>query len=305
MKTRTPEAAHLEQDYLARLRAMLGGRPAAEAEAILQDVRDHIESALGESAAEPVSLTAMAAVFERLGPPETCAAAEESARARPPSPAPPVPAAGVASAVDGEAWAGVIDRLWWAFLVTTIGLYVPVIEFAFCDIAGIALVLAAVRRLPAGAPDDYRTLAPHGVIAIVLLLLTSPLIALSHIAPLLALAVVPVAVAAFAWELIVYAKCMGGAAALLEGRGRADLARSVRTSRAIYIGSCIGVTVFMIGVVLVVALVTPAGRREGIDWPTEILSACVMLPIGWVLGAFFALRPLGQVRAALRETAAA
>ena len=70
MKTRDPEAARLENDYLARIRAVLAGRPESEIAEVLQSVREHIEESGASLPGEQVSLSAMAGIIEQLGPPE-------------------------------------------------------------------------------------------------------------------------------------------------------------------------------------------------------------------------------------------
>ncbi|MBN1808980.1 MAG: hypothetical protein JW909_07910 [Planctomycetes bacterium] len=86
MKSRNPEALRLENDYLSRLQAALASIRSADADEILQDVRQHIEDALSEIPAAEVSLVQMAGVIESLGPPESIAHGD--------APAPDVSSAG-------------------------------------------------------------------------------------------------------------------------------------------------------------------------------------------------------------------
>lgn len=107
MKPRNAEAARLEEDYLARIRAALtqSGRSPAEASEVVESVREHIREA-SETLAEPeISLSAMAAIIEQLGPPEAYIEADPT-NATPASsptlaasfassfPPPPLPSAG-------------------------------------------------------------------------------------------------------------------------------------------------------------------------------------------------------------------
>jgi hypothetical protein len=100
MKIRNAEATRLEEDYLARIRAALmrSGRSAAEAEEVVTSVREHINEAVEAQAGSEVSLTAMAAIIEQLGPVEAyveAAAATDAAA----TPAPPPLPADAAQAV--------------------------------------------------------------------------------------------------------------------------------------------------------------------------------------------------------------
>lgn len=86
MRTRNNEAARLESDYLARVRSALTGNAPSETDEIIQSIQEHIEEELTEKAPDEVSLSQMAAVLERLGPPEAYAQALREPAEAPPSP---------------------------------------------------------------------------------------------------------------------------------------------------------------------------------------------------------------------------
>jgi hypothetical protein len=71
MKPRTAEAARLEADYLARVKAAIAGREASEIDEIIGSLREHIEEELSDTDDDRVSLVQMANVLEELGPPES------------------------------------------------------------------------------------------------------------------------------------------------------------------------------------------------------------------------------------------
>ena len=80
MKPRNAEAARLEADYLARIKAALVGREASEVDEIIQSVKEHIEEELSGQPPGEVSLVQMANVLERLGPPESYVQEDEGVR---------------------------------------------------------------------------------------------------------------------------------------------------------------------------------------------------------------------------------
>lgn len=88
MKTRDSEASRLEGDYLARVRSALAGNAPWETDEIIQSIQEHIEEELTEKAADVVGLAQMAAVLERLGPPEAYAQALREPAEAPPAPPP-------------------------------------------------------------------------------------------------------------------------------------------------------------------------------------------------------------------------
>jgi hypothetical protein len=104
MRPRDAEALRLEQDYLARVRTALVGRPAEEIVEVIQALRDHIDEEAAGGPEGTITLGAVAAVIERLGPPEaygagmtpstaesaTATAAPVSSTSAPESIAPPV-----------------------------------------------------------------------------------------------------------------------------------------------------------------------------------------------------------------------
>src|SRR5512133_2616510 len=85
MRYRDPEAARIENDYFLRLGTALASCPAEQRNEILQNVREHVELALGEGGT--VTLVEMAGVLQRLGAPESVAAEATGDNAVPP-PAP-------------------------------------------------------------------------------------------------------------------------------------------------------------------------------------------------------------------------
>jgi hypothetical protein len=70
MRARDAEALRLEQDYLARVRLALLGRPAEEIADVVQAIREHIDEEAPGGPEGVVTLGAIAAVMEHLGPPE-------------------------------------------------------------------------------------------------------------------------------------------------------------------------------------------------------------------------------------------
>jgi hypothetical protein len=76
MKPRNAEAARLEADYLARVKAALADREPSEVDEILESLCEHIGEELSEVAGDRVTLVQMANLLERLGPPESYAEGE-------------------------------------------------------------------------------------------------------------------------------------------------------------------------------------------------------------------------------------
>jgi len=76
MKPRNAEAARLEADYLARVKAALAGREASEIDEIIESLREHVAEELSEAAGDQITLVQMANVLESLGPPESYAQEE-------------------------------------------------------------------------------------------------------------------------------------------------------------------------------------------------------------------------------------
>jgi hypothetical protein len=69
MKPRDAEAARLEQDYLARVRVALAGRPEGEIAEVIESVREHIEEAAAALEGPEITLAQMAEIQQLLGPP--------------------------------------------------------------------------------------------------------------------------------------------------------------------------------------------------------------------------------------------
>jgi hypothetical protein len=76
MKPRNAEAARLEADYLAHVKAATAGREPSEVDEILESLRELIGEELSEVAGDQITLVQMANVLEQLGPPEDYAQEE-------------------------------------------------------------------------------------------------------------------------------------------------------------------------------------------------------------------------------------
>jgi len=158
MIPRSSEAARLEADYLARLRTTLVGRPPAEIADIVQGVQEHIEDALAEFGGGEVTLVQMARVIERLGSPEAYArdSSTTSREAEPRVPAVPVSSPAGATIGERKGFAALLDKMWWAYLVGVIGLYVPVIDFFFCDIVSAVILAIVLSNVLCTTPVEFR-----------------------------------------------------------------------------------------------------------------------------------------------------
>jgi hypothetical protein len=301
VRERNSEAARLERDYLERLRAALAGREPGEAEEIVGAVREHVEEALAEDAEGEVTLVRMANVLERLGPPEAWAGEGSPTPAAEPAPAgqPPAAAAPAASpafpAAERQEAATLLDKVWWAYFVSVLGLFVPLIDLHFCDIIGYAMLGYLLGRVPRDRSGELRGAGTLSLVAVVLLVLMVPFSALSLLHSAFAIPGLPILLGLFVCQLIVYWKVLEGAALLVQRAGRDGLAGEIRSVRVIYIVLCCALLV--VGLVAGVALVAAGVKHAAEIWWLGFLT----LPLGWLFGWLFVLRPLGWARDALRE----
>src|SRR5688572_27461273 len=277
MKPRTPEAERLESDYLARIRAALG--ESGHAAEICRSVREHIEEAVAEFKGLEVTLVQMAQVIERLGPPE---AYRESA------PSPSVP-----RAVDADASVRLLDKLWLAALIKTVGLYIPVIDFYFCGIVG--NVMMAVFLRGERSPELTSVRRCNWIVALLMIATVPVAIAGLH-EPLAGLLQLPVGVGLFVFALIAYWKLIGAIASMVRSAGAADLALSLLNSRRTYVA--LNIVFFAVSVVIgvVIAAVNRNPREQNF---AVMVVGLALLPVGWILGYHFLMKPIGRARRAL------
>jgi len=144
MKPRKEEALRLEQSYLERLRVTLDKGDPLDADEIWQNVASHIEEAINEFETSEVTLVQMAEVLERLGPPEALGTEENSHQqedkgsSRPDTT--PLPE------TDHSSFIEFIDKIWIGYLVGVIGLFIPIIDFNFCEM--ISLLSKIIFKKP-------------------------------------------------------------------------------------------------------------------------------------------------------------
>lgn len=290
-KPRSPEAARLERDYLERLHQVLGRVPEAEAEEIEENVGDHIHAAIAELDTDEVGLAQLAAVLEELGSPESLFLEPTEAESKIPSSTPAVADSfdsiqGVED--DSKASTGereFLDRLFAGFLIVTVGLFIPVIEFYFCAIIGYAVLWRILRKAPTPEIVDGNRWAAFSMLAAIAVF-PAALLAIEDRD--LAILSLPVGLAWAVFDIILYWMVFGGLSNWIEGKGLIALARKTRNLRLIYILTSL---VFFMVMFLVGFL---AGNR--IDAWAIMMIGIASLPIGWVIGWFLILKPILLIR---------
>ena len=307
MKPRNAEGHRLEADYLARLRAALAGRDPSETSEIVESVRDHIEEALAETAGDEVTLVQMAAVLERLGPPESFADEEssavpqrEAAPAVPESPQAQATLAPPPSSEELSAAADLLDKVWIGYLVIVIGLFIPVVDFFFCSLIGYVILAVSLLRHRGLESKCFGSAGKMAVVGAILIVLLVPLNLLGLVAPLLGIVSLPVTVGMVVCFVAVYWLVLQGAASVVQAAGQARLAARIRNMRIYYILYL----AFMVVVGLVIGIVAVAGGVKHAAVELWWLGYA-LLPLGWLAGWLLELRPLGWARRALRQSSLA
>jgi len=299
MKPRNEEAARLEKDYLDRLRGILADHP--HAGGIVESVAEHIEEAAGEISSPEISLVQMAQILERLGPPESFVPPDQRSPLEEESGAGSAPAP-VRNGLVSEA-AVLLDRIWLGNLVGVVGLFVPLVDLLICELISCVMLALAFGRWAYDRPASFRTLGSLCWWCCGVTLLLCPLGLLSLAVPVTGILSLPIGIAHLILALVIYWKTMTGTADLVSEAGALDLSKYLLKMRDIYIWVSIALVVVIIAVAFVVGVLIGLssggqGRKEGMI--VELITPVCMLPIGWVLGWFFILRPLDMARRYLR-----
>jgi hypothetical protein len=279
VKPRSSQAAQLEQDYLRRVDAALASRPPDERAETLQNLRAHIDEAIGAGDA-PATLTEMAQVIERLGAPESFSSA---------TPPAVLPYAQPASVPRQEA-ATLLGRVWLGELIQISGLWVPVISFYFCQVVGAIIVGRALTGPGASFSPTLRTVGrlSYGVAA-ASLGITATLIAAVAVRELAMLSL-PLLLVEFVCGIVGSWLFMTMLAEWMQGIGRDDLYRLVRIRR--------NVSIFVVGpLLLLTGMILAAALRD------TLAAGIALLPFHWLLGWYLILRPITLSRRALQAEA--
>ncbi len=296
MKPRTPEAARLEADYLARVREALGSRRESEAGEIVQSIVEHIEEAVAELKGPEVTLVQMAQVLERLGPPRTFSEGSE------PPPQERKPGGRLPSDASHR-FVLLLDRIWVASLVSVVGLYIPIIDLYFCMLAGHGMLARALRR-PEELPRDFQSLARLCRLVVIVGLVHVPLAIWAMAQPLAGILTLPTGAVLACVPVVIYWKLLGGVSSMLVMAGQDRLASATLDARRVGITIAIVMTVIAIvlGVTIGVAHLGVNSDRNRLS--QELATVAVgfgLLPIHWVVSYFFLLRPISRARKALAE----
>jgi hypothetical protein len=308
MKRRQTEADRLELDYLSRVETALAGQP--DARGIVEDLRDHIEEAAAEMPGDEVSLVQMAQILERLGTPESVAPSRArpspvDAAPLPPSNAPTVAGTGVgrstAPRVDSDETVRFLDRLWIAYLIGVLGLYIPIIDLHFCELVSLALIAFTFGTWLRERPESYRGIRTLSWWCFGLYIVMCPLGILGLATPLASLFNMPVAIGSLVIGLVIYWKVMTGTAELVRDGGSPSVSGKILRTRQIYI--IINAFIFFASIVTGVIIGLAGASRSDLIMANLIIPL-IVLPIGWVVGYFFVLRPIRDARDALSSNRA-
>ncbi len=302
------EATRLQADYIDRLGRALADRNRGDVAEIVQSVQEHIDDALVEYGDGEVTLVQMAQVLERVGSPESYAREDEATRPPRPAPAPPPPLPSAEPAArrpesppppsyeERETFAAMLDKVWWAYLVSIIGLYVPLIDVYVCDIIGYGILAYVLASYAGPGCHALGGAGKFALVTTVLLLITAPIATASFFAPIVGGLGILVALSVLVVSLVVYWKVFGGTAAFMRRNGYSHIAHSILTARAIYVFLTTGA--FILAIAVGVVIVTNMRIKHGAQlWWVEY----AMLPISWLTGWLLVLRPISKARNALRS----
>lgn len=205
------------------------------------------------------------------------------------------------SAEEKSEFADLLDRVWIAYLISIVGIFIPIIDLSVCSILGGILLAMVLLRLP----QEQRELRLAGVLTVVeviMLVLLSGVTLLSLFSPLFSILGIPIALALAACSLIAYWKIMGKTGSTLAAAGYPDVSRSIYSARIGYIVYTIAVLLLAIVIGVIVGVVVGTqfrGNASAQHWAGSGV-ACILLPVHWLFGWLFILRPIGWARAALR-----
>lgn len=296
--TRSPEAARLEQDYLDRLRSALPS--SAETSELIDNIRDHIQTALAEvPAAAEVSLTKMATVLEELGSPESIAA--EFADSAPavsqtpptaPEPAPAQnphspPAAAPNSVATELSLPETLDRLFVGYLIAIVGLWVPFIGLYICHMIGFAVMLKGIQRGGGHIPQG-ETVKKLLIAALCVVIAHFPLSTLSLAPPLVAIIILPLSIGWMVLDIVVFWILMSGLAEVSDQRAP-EMSTQLRDRRIIYV--IVSIVFFILAAAIGGVIAVNSGEPK-----VGELVGLLLLPIWWVVGWFLILKPIRQLR---------
>lgn len=288
MRQRSDEAARLESDYMARLEQALSVLSLQERLEIQQNVRGHVEEALAESGHLEVTLTEMARVLEELGPPSTfvsgAKAAGGSSEGKEPTRGGPDPGSHLM----------MLEKVWIAELIACLGLYIPVIDFHFCYLAGAIMFLVVMHRHQQDPISEFQGMFRQTRIVVALYLgaFLTGLVTLA--APLAGLISAPLAIAYVVMATYVWWKMLGGVSRLLLVHGLRNTSDQILIWRKNYIIASI--IVFVIALCVGVAIAATKSTQS-----ESVVIELALLPLTWILGYLYSLRPISLAREALEK----
>lgn len=316
-KPRSIEAQRLESNYLSRLQEALGYLPKSEAVEIEENVTEHIRAAIEELDTDEVGLSQMAVILEELGSPESLivepevieqplpdwldssdaeeAGPEEFREAEPeegpeaePEESPTLQAA---EQEKDRGFLELLDRIFAGYVIYTIGLYIPVIDFFLCSIIAYSVILWNIRR---SRFPGFAKGTSWAIIALIAAITICPAKILGLVVPPLMLLTGLIAITLWVAEIALFWNLFSAMADGIEERGLPRLAGKARACRIYYI-----IANFLLLVAAIPVAMVVAEEKNPAD---QALLGLMILPLGWIFGWFVILRPLRAIRRGLRES---
>jgi len=293
MKPRVAEAQRLEDGYMLRLKSSLAEKDSALANEIIQNIREHIEEAVNESSENEISAVKMTEILERLGSPESYInefsglPSEKQSNAKDAK----------ILTEDQEKYSGFLSKLWVAYLIGTIGLYIPIIELHFCSIIYLALIIGIFVKLKMSQTELSNSIIGLSIIQLVLLVLAFAISTAGIYFPFIEVINTPVGIAIAVIALVIDWKVLGFVSEILKKTGKNEVAKQIEVSRKRYvIASCI----FYVVALMVAIPFEMAFRTRQPLIMDLIIYPLLNLPATWLICWLFLLRPISTAKQSIK-----
>jgi len=298
MKQRAPEAQILESDYIKRLKDTLAGKDPALANEIMQSIREHIEEAINESPNEEISAAQMANILEKLGSPEAYINEYFSLSEGKQNSVKDTSKDTNITIEDSNKYYNFLSKLWVAYLIGVVGLYIPIIAFYFCTIIYLVFLVVIFKSSGLKQNKNSNNIIVLSIMQISFLAILCVASIFEIKISLFSIATLPLSITVLIISLIIDWKVLGEVSNILKIHKNDKLAEYVEDARKTYIYSSVTIYLILNTIFIILSFSLGWTNKPNI-YKLEIIQSIFMLPIGWIIGWLFLLQPISKAKQAI------